>query len=331
MIRSVEIKGLRGIREGAVSDLTPLVVLVGPNGCGKSTVLDALLIGASPVPGSAIGRAVTRRATGARWLFWRGGYVGQPYIRVTARDQSVRVTSLNLQLNETEPTRVLFEVHEGNDLANTGDRGGEVVFEPGGRYKYDDVSLYLSRIAEVDLVEAGSANRQGSLLQLFSAAIEQGRRELVTGIMTSVVRDLSTLSILVDGNETLLYLEFRNHAIPASAVGEGIQVLLRLCLELAAIPSGVLLLEEPEVHQHPGAIRQSSKVIWGAVRRDIQVILSTHSLELIDALLAEAKDDAELQKLSVYRLQLEDGILKSHRDSGPEAALARSAIEDDLR
>jgi predicted ATPase len=72
VIRSVEIKGLRGIREGKLADLTPLVVLVGPNGAGKSTVLEALLIGASPTPVQAIGRAVQRHRgvdRGARWLF----------------------------------------------------------------------------------------------------------------------------------------------------------------------------------------------------------------------------------------------------------------------
>ncbi len=48
MIRSVEIKGLRGIQEGKLDDFTPLVILVGTNGSGKSTVLDAMLIGANP-------------------------------------------------------------------------------------------------------------------------------------------------------------------------------------------------------------------------------------------------------------------------------------------
>ena len=38
MIKSVTIKNLRGIREGELSELTPLVVLVGPNSSGKSTL-----------------------------------------------------------------------------------------------------------------------------------------------------------------------------------------------------------------------------------------------------------------------------------------------------
>ena len=73
MISSIEISRFRGIREGRLDDLTPLVVLVGPNGCGKSTVLDAMLIGASPKPQAAI-KLVTERHTGVpngtRWFFW---------------------------------------------------------------------------------------------------------------------------------------------------------------------------------------------------------------------------------------------------------------------
>ena len=67
-----------------------------------------------------------------------------------------------------------------------------------------------------------------------------------------------------------------------------------------------------------------------AVRRKIQVVLSTHSLELIDALLAESSDQ-DLAQLSLYRLQLQDGDLKSSRLAGPDIAFARATIEDDLR
>src|SRR5437773_9919680 len=86
VIQSVEINGLRGIREGKLTDLTPLVVLVGPNGSGKSTILDAILIGASPTPAEAVGQAVARREglrEGARWLLWKGGHEGPASVTVT--------------------------------------------------------------------------------------------------------------------------------------------------------------------------------------------------------------------------------------------------------
>jgi hypothetical protein len=89
-------------------------------------------------------------------------------------------------------------------------------------------------------------------------------------------------------------------------------------------------MEEPEVHMHPGAIRQCARAILAAMRRKVQIVLSTHSLELIDALVGESSDD-DLKQLSLYRLQLQAGSLKSSRLPGPEVAFARTEIQDDLR
>lgn len=96
-------------------------------------------------------------------------------------------------------------------------------------------------------------------------------------------------------------------------------------------PGGVVLLEEPEVHQRPRAIHQSAKAILAAVRREVQVVLSTHRLDLIDALLSEMQSDDELKKLSVYSLRLKDGCLKRFRVAGSDVAFQRVQIGDDLR
>lgn len=59
-IVSVEIRAFRGIMKGCLEELGQLTILTGTNGCGKSTVLDAILCGASPRVGDAVGRAVKR-------------------------------------------------------------------------------------------------------------------------------------------------------------------------------------------------------------------------------------------------------------------------------
>ena len=90
MIRSVEIKGLRGIREGKLTDLSPLVVLVGPNGSGKSTVIEAIHIGANPDTGDAIVEVIRRHeagGSGPRWLLWRAA-LGRP-TEITATSEKV--------------------------------------------------------------------------------------------------------------------------------------------------------------------------------------------------------------------------------------------------
>ena len=102
-------------------------------------------------------------------------------------------------------------------------------------------------------------------------------------------------------------------------------------LELSIRSDGVVLLEEPEVHQHPGALRQSARAVWAAVNRGVQVVISTHSIELIDMLLVEAPTDG-LDRLSLFRLALDGtGDLRTSRLTGPQIQSARTEIEDDLR
>jgi AAA15 family ATPase/GTPase len=49
MIGSLKIERFRGISSGCLDEFTPLTVIVGPNGSGTSTVLEAFHI-AAPVP-----------------------------------------------------------------------------------------------------------------------------------------------------------------------------------------------------------------------------------------------------------------------------------------
>jgi len=172
--------------------------------------------------------------------------------------------------------------------------------------------------------------QQPPLDDAYTSAVMQGQRESVSHFVAQVVSGARGIEILTENGRPVVHLVFSDHSVPAALAGDGLLAVLRLVVALASSPGGVVLLEEPEVHEHPGAIRQSAKAIVAAVRRDIQVILSTHSLELIDALLAEAYDK-DLDKLAVYRLQLKEGLLKSHRIAGPDVHVARTQIEDDLR
>jgi energy-coupling factor transporter ATP-binding protein EcfA2 len=330
VIRSVEIKGLRGIREGILTDLSPLVVLVGPNGSGKSTVIEAILIAAGPVTAEAIVEVVRRHeagGSGPRWLLWKAGAVGPTEVKVMSEKVSRRCS---LELDRGKPeneTVITFRVYHNNSHVGDG-------WVRGVKNKYENCSSFgyypVEDVPEVHLVEAYPTDFQRPLHELYTRAVQNGRRKEATGIIVDVFPGVSNVEILTEQGEPILHLVFADYSVPATLAGDGIQSLLRLSLELAASGGGVALLEEPEVHQHPGAIRQSARAIMAAVRRHIQVVLTTHSLELIDALLAESSDQ-DLTRLSLYRLQLQGGVLKSSRLPGPDIAFSRAEIEDDLR
>lgn len=88
MIKTISIDGLRGISGAVVPNCRPITVLIGANGSGKSTVLDALAIAAYPAPCTGLMLAASRRRNvpdGARWLFARGD-AGMGSLRVQLDD-----------------------------------------------------------------------------------------------------------------------------------------------------------------------------------------------------------------------------------------------------
>ena len=171
---------------------------------------------------------------------------------------------------------------------------------------------------------------KGSLEDLYSRVVERGLRKEVKQLVMTVVPGIEDIEILTQQGTPVVNLSFADGAQPVGAAGDGVRLLLQQTFELASPAGGVVLLEEPEVHLHPAAMKQSAKAIWAAVHRQIQVILTTHSLDFIDALLACAPSD-DLARLSVCRVRLEEGQLKMRCLSGIEAAAARTQIEEDLR
>jgi hypothetical protein len=185
-------------------------------------------------------------------------------------------------------------------------------------------------VRAVGIVDSRDLSSARSLEEAYTLTSQRGLRREVKAVMSELLPEVEDLEILAPNNIPTLHLNFEDHALPIGLAGDGVQLLLRHVMALASPPGTTLLLEEPETHMHPGAIRLLARAIHAAVARDVQVILTTHSLELIDALTLGVLD-TQLARVAVYRLALERGTLESTRLDGPEAALARSSIEDDLR
>ncbi len=332
MLTSIEIEKFRGILKGRLDEFTPLVVLVGPNGSGKSTILDSILIGANPNPGVGIGQTVLRReelASGAPWLLWKRGVDGPATIRATF--QTARVRTYTLKIDFTGDIVVNCTAHDVQGEDQHPFSHVFVKFSPDNIYSISGNPPPAEGIPEVVFVGPFPKRFLGPLHELYSELVRRGKSDEVTTILGGLVPGLQRVEILVENQKPVLNLVFRDRAVPAVLAGDGINLLLRLGFELAIRSGGIALMEEPEIHGHPAAIRQSARAILAAVRRNVQVFVTTHSLELIDALLSEASLTKDVDKLGLYRLQLHDGLLKSSRLPGPEVAFARGTIEDDLR
>jgi predicted ATPase len=300
--------------------LSPLSVLVGPNGCGKSTVLDALLIGAHPKPKDAIERVLRRRSTvqeGPRWLFWRSGT--QASVVVKTSNGGERACALT-----RDDSRIHFSV-------SPPPTAGYLQFDHHNKMNDGHAGAYspLKDMPVVHLVEPHRGADEEPLYRTYTRALEEGRIDEVNALLAELLPGFKRVEILAPQSTPVVYVTYQDRSVPAGLQGDGVQSLLRLALELAAAPGGLVLLEVPEAAQHPRSLHESARAIVAAVRRGVQVILSTHSLDLIDMLRTHL--DQDLARLSVHHLACPGGELSVVGYNGTEIALARDTIGEDLR
>jgi len=341
VITSIEISGLRGIRNGTLEDFAPLTVLMGPNGCGKSTVLEALLLGAASDLGAAVELCVRRRLEivgGARFLCSDTAIAGESTARLAVRrldrpgaQDKVRLSwklgPSGLDVNWQEWSTIR-SVRESSSKAWTWVTGCGIDNVLASRYQNPNAPRPDPGV--VRLLDQRFGSPRDPLTKIYTETRKRGAAAIARDLIRELAPDLEVIEILTPDNEPMLHLSFPDRSVPVALSGDGMELAVRLALELSGRDGGLFLIEEPEAHQHIAAMQRSAKVIAAAVRSGARVVLTTHSLEFLDLLL-DATGEQRLKDMALFQLRLKGGQLDSRRLSGEEIRRARSVIEQDLR
>ncbi|HNC99536.1 MAG TPA: AAA family ATPase [Myxococcota bacterium] len=151
--------------------------------------------------------------------------------------------------------------------------------------------------------------------------------KLISAELSRVFRvELEGVQLLPDGRAMLL---FSDYSLPIDTQGDGARAVFRALTLLATMRDTLLILEEPECHQHPGSLGRFAAAICGLARqRSVQLMLTTHSLECVRAFFAGARAAGTEAKL--FNLELSDGVL-SARSVSAEAAEGLDAAGVDVR
>ncbi len=344
MISDIKIERLRGIREGELKHLTPLTILVGGNGSGKSTVLEALYIAGATNPLNAIGESVLRRADiplSHRWLLYKGGRDGYATIKcetTSSVPSTIRVEIPSLHNNRLELSFDSFYPASGKGV-NHINRTPVVFRSEATKPVYETTDSLNPTQQNAVLLEplnsAGSLSNEINLTlcKLHSKAEQTDKSTFVQDMLKRVISNFDSLQLQVDEGDLrpILHAKLKGYTVPAIFLGDGIVATIYMALEIATQQASVVLLEEPEVHQHYRTMHLTAKVLWAAVKQGIQVILTTHSLEFIDEILAARPDDASLEDLSLVQTNLRDGVLIPIRYHGEGVHFARTQVAEDLR
>jgi len=104
--------------------------------------------------------------------------------------------------------------------------------------------------------------------------------------------DIKNFSPLLKYNKWILYVETSHGVYPYYVMGEGFKNILLISLLIALRKNGYLLIDSAEAFHHPKSLRiMAQSLIKGAKENNVQVFLTTHSLELIDMLIEYGLDE----------------------------------------
>ncbi len=351
-IPDLHIDGFRGIEKLDIPRLGRVTLLVGKNGVGKTTVLEAVRAYAARGRSSTLAKLLLGREetleekTGLRidvdWpsLFYNRGAAPQPRIAIGPKGDLLNIDLVSLPYDSVEPDNEesLYDL-DPIDLERIS-RGIQIAFR---QRAYPPWPLYrLSRIPrDVDLppeidCEFAQVGVMGNddLDRLWNKAAAERREDLAIQPLQEIL-GLGIEDILVLGavqrtrseRRAMAGVSGQTRRVPLKSLGGGAFRLFSIALALANSRNGILLLDEAENGLHHSIQSAFWRVVFQmAEANNIQALATTHSFDCVQGF-AQAATDSTVDG-TVIRLEKDaDGLYPVGYSEEELATAAEHGIE----
>lgn len=363
--KSIHIERFRRLENLRLDDLGTVNLLVGKNNSGKTSVLEALAIASDPTNAFNwidIGRE--RELKSARtpvlevlnWFFPHkaprdNGFEGTSAIQgqVTSGD-TLRMDAGYREYRELEitPTPDVATDSETEDeeaseyaallavevkrlapdgrVLQTHSTAHEFI---GKRYKGPETT---PAIFPCQFVSPVSHRTSRQLLAAVDQVMEDRSKGEVINLMKMLADDVDDIEIRSpQGRGAVVHLHHTGIGhVPLSMEGDGMRRALAFASAAALAKNGVLLLDEIETALHPDALAGIFRFLVKVCRATgVQLFVSTHSLEAVDAMLASVGDD--IGELVAYHLPPRGSSIAAYRLGGKSIHSMRTESGLDLR
>ncbi len=337
-IKSIKIKGFRGIRNimhGALEGFKGINIFIGRNNSGKSTIIEAIYLVSTLDKLDALGRIPME------YIIKRRGWYGLDTLKDIIHRKLSKAEIEAVIANNTQTAVIISK--PGLDLIKTdilySDRTSvttysiNISFNSAGSAKIFTGKKEIS--PNIIFIDWNVVREFGLPEKVYSFLLEYGGKEAeknLVNVFKTMYSELEEFKVLPKNNKWVLSAILTKYSIPFYLLGDGIKSAFIYIALLNSVEKGIILIEEPELHQHIGSMEFIAEaIIKSRKERENQVFITTHSLEFIDLVLRKAKKYDMGKEISIYRISLKNGELKYRLYSYEEALKAREEFEVDLR
>ena len=256
-------------------------------------------------------------------------YDDQILIYLDPRDSRHSDSSLReeyrMMIDLIHPSRKSSMVGESIILNESGSRGSNI-FESAIPYEYrmareDIIPALRKKINVRHSPETEIVVRVDDLSKLIGKFLEDDVRILELEKVVKEYGIVPNIERLTQKGVVYLSAAGEMTMIPYMLHGTGFFTLLKLLDVMRDAAGGVLLVEEPENHLHPGYLSVFvEQLMVLAMKLDVQVFMTTHSYDLIEELASYPETAEERAMIQISRIANRKGVHELYTYS-PERAL----------
>lgn len=317
-ISSLNIKKFRGIKNLKLSDLGSINILVGENNAGKTSILEAIGVIENPSElGSFVKigrkREILNNQSSPYSIFKNMFNRTSKTIEITAvisdRDFQLKIDGHEVDIiNEESYTQeekgfmgkvsVIYGDNNitENLLINQSDKDIVIMGT-------DLKTVSMEYITPIDHLLKNSPNE----------VIKKRKKKELIQLLNIFDESIIGLEMVEENKKTVPYIEHKKLGLmPLSTYGDGVKKVLLLGSSIIKSENGVLLIDEVETAIHKDALVDAFKWFINACKKyNVQVFMTTHSIEVIDSILESQKD---LENTSFLRQSLRVITIKNSID-----------------
>ncbi|MCD6188737.1 MAG: ATP/GTP-binding protein [Thermococcus sp.] len=332
MISHLKIENFRGIKSLELENLGQVNVIVGKNNSSKSSVLEALAL----LLGACNGNQ-SFKETLQGILIWRGWY-GEQAIEDLFHKESRVLKVGAIKDNNESLTLALNNIHKVILDAKLIKENESLLNAQLDNFRLIDDRVFSSFMlsskftpdARFEFLTPLALRRFGYVESLYSYAYEQKVVKKSVEILSVAYPEIEGFSPLFKVNRWVLHVETKYGVYPYYLMGEGFKNAMIIAFLSALLKDGYLLIDSAEAFHHPKSLRiMAQTLIKGAKENNVQVFLTTHSLELIDMLLEEGIK-ARIDGRVIY-MKRKNGKLTHSIETFENAKELREDLGIDLR
>lgn len=330
-LEKLTIKRFRGLRDVVLEGLGQVNIIVGPNNCGKSSVLEALellsdptnmwcwrMVGSRhrPAPGLLMGAEVedtellfprTAKGPNPIELVTEGTH---PVVKLVAKPQLVQGRrpvppwlrsgldpDAEAPLADAQGLSIAVEFARRGEEGELSEQFDFVIWE-------GDVTARRESGPEINFESVGPYAHVAPVQAYSLVKLEEEQGDVqVLDLLRDFDPHITSIEVLAlrPHRAELFLTDDRAGRLPLSSFGSGLCRALHIALTVPGARNGILAIDEVDVSLHRDAlIKVFQWLLEAAKKHNVQLFLTTHSLEAVDAMLAA--DTTPEEDIVAFRL-----------------------------